>query len=194
MSEQAHPLSWPQGWPRTQRRARSKFDVSFARARDELMNELRLMGARYPVLSTNIPLRRDGLPYANQPEPADPGVAVYFMWQGKQMTFACDRWDRVRDNVRAVGKTIEALRGIERWGASDMMERAFSAFEALPAPDQAVTLTCWTVLDLEPGASVEDVDRAYRNKAKSAHPDRGGSREEWDQLRAAYDEARKVAA
>lgn len=194
MVAEAYPLAWPAGWPRAKRKSRSGFDMSFAKGRDELMRELRLMGARYPLLSSNVPLRRDGLPYAAQREPDDPGVAVYFMWQGKQMTFACDRWDRVKDNVRAIGKTIEALRGIERWGASDMMERAFSAFEALPAPDGVVTLSCWQILDLELGASEMDIERAYREKAKAAHPDKGGSREEWDQLRSAYDQAKRAAA
>lgn len=189
---EAFPLAWPAGWPRAKRKVRAAFQTSFADARDSLMRELRLMGARYPILSTNIPLRRDGLPYAAQKEPDDPGVAVYFMWQGKQMTFACDRWDRVKDNVRAVGKTIEALRGVERWGASDMMERAFSAFEALPAPDGVVILSCWQVLDLEPPVSEMDIERAYRIKSKTAHPDAGGSREEWDQLRRAYDEAKRA--
>lgn len=192
MTAEAYPLAWPGGWPRAQRKARSGFDTSFAKARDDLMRELRLMGARYPLLSSNVPLRRDGLPYASQKEPDDAGVAVYFMRQGKQMTFACDRWDRVKDNVRAIGKTIEALRGIERWGASDMMERAFSAFEALPAPDGVVTLTCWQILDLEPGASEMEIERAYRTKSKTAHPDAGGSTEEWHQLRAAYDQAKKT--
>jgi hypothetical protein len=194
VSAEAYPLAWPAGWPRAKRKTRASFNLSFANARDELMRELRLMGARYPILSTNVPLRRDGLPYAQQKEPDDPGVAVYFMWQGKQMTFACDRWDRVKDNVRAIGKTIEALRGVERWGASDMMERAFSAFEALPAPDGVVTLSCWQVLDLPTGASEMEIERAYRAKAKAAHPDGGGSRLEWDQLRAAYEQAKRAAA
>lgn len=109
---EAYPLAWPAGWPRARRKSSAAFNLSFAKGRDELMRELRLMGARYPVLSSNVPLRRDGLPYAAQREPDDPGVAVYFMWQGKQMTFACDRWDKVKDNVRAIGKTIEALRGV----------------------------------------------------------------------------------
>jgi hypothetical protein len=153
------------------------------------MNELRLMGARYIVLSSNMELRRDGLPYANQRQPDDPGVAVYFNWRGKQMTFACDRWFKPEDNVRAIGKTVEALRGIERWGASDMMERAFSAFEALPPPGGTVTLSCWDVLGLQPGASKSDVTTAYRRQARTAHPDQGGTREEWDRLQAAYEQA-----
>lgn len=106
---EAHPLHWPAGWPRTKGRSRSRFDVTFAAARDGLMEQLRLMGARYVILSTNVELRRDGLPYSKQSEPVDPGVAIYFEWHGKQMSFACDRWDRVRDNVRAIGKTICGL-------------------------------------------------------------------------------------
>lgn len=191
MSEEAFPLAWPAGWPRSKRKARSAFGVSFADGRDNLMRELRLMGASYPVLSSNVPLRRDGLPYAATREPDDPGVAVYFMWQGKQMTFACDRWDRVKDNVRAIGKTIEALRGIERWGASDMMQRAFSAFEALPAPDP-----WWKMLGLNgPTRSKQEINEAYRKASGDAHPDRpGGSHDRMAQVNAARDEALKLLA
>lgn len=153
------------------------------------MAQLRLMGARYPVLSSNVPLRQDGLPYANTKEPADPGVAVYFMWNGKQMTFACDRWDKVKDNVRAIGKTIEALRGIERWGASDMMERAFSAFEALPSPDP-----WWKTLGLAgPTRSKQEIGEAYRKASSAAHPDRpGGSHDRQAAVNAAREEGLRL--
>lgn len=90
----AYPLAWPGGWPRTKRRERSRFDGQFAKVRDEMLREIGLLGGRYVVLSTNVALRRDGLPYANQAEPADPAVAVYFERRGRQMVFACDKWDR----------------------------------------------------------------------------------------------------
>lgn len=142
------------------------------------------MGGRHPVLSTNIPLRRDGLPYANQPEPVDPGVAVYFEYKKKSMSFACDRWDRVRDNVRAIEKTIEAIRGIERWGASDMMERAFMAFEALPAPGD------WRAdLGLPPEATPADAKKRYKDLVKTHHPDRGGDAEQFNRINRAYEAA-----
>jgi hypothetical protein len=180
----AYPLAWPGGWPRTKRRERSRFGGRFANVRDELMREICLLGGRYIVLSTNVPLRRDGLPYANQAEPSDPAVAVYFERRGRQMVFACDKWDRTKDNMRAIQKTIEAIRGIERWGASEMMERAFQAFEALPPP------THWsTVLGVPKAASREDIERAYRERAKATHPDVGGTAEAMAALTAARDQA-----
>lgn len=186
---QAYPLVWPAGWPRTKSRQRSKFDVTFIRAREELVWEVGRMGGRYVVISTNLPLRRDGLPLANQPQPADPGVAVYFERRGKQMTFACDRWDRVHDNMRAIQKTIEALRGIERWGASEMMERAFTAFTALPPPRSP-----WDILGVPPGASADVITRAFRAKAATAHPDAGGSHSAMADLNAARTAALKEVA
>lgn len=131
---EAYPLSWPAGWPRSKYPQSARFDTSFTSARDGLFREIKLLGGTHVVLSSNLSLRRDGIPLAGQRQPSDKGVAVYFYRRGKQMAFACDRWNKIEDNIRAVAKTIEAVRGIDRWGASEMMERAFTAFEALPSP------------------------------------------------------------
>lgn len=181
----AYPLAWPHGWPRTKSRQRARFDMTMDRATREVVNEIARLGGRYVVISTNIPVRRDGLPYANaRPNNADPGVAVYFERKGKQMVFACDKWDQVKDNIRAVCKTIEAMRGIERWGASDMMERAFSAFTAIEPPRSP-----WGVLGVKPNATREEVEAAYRAKAKEVHPDTGGSTAAMAELNQARDDA-----
>lgn len=99
---EAFPLTWPQGRARTKFRESAVFKASFAKTRDEIVNEVRLLGATGLILSTNIPLRRDGLPYAGTAQPEDPGVAVYFTYKKRQMCFACDRWRKVEDNMRAV--------------------------------------------------------------------------------------------
>lgn len=185
MSE-SYPLHWPQGWPRTKHPERSRFKVTPDVARRELQSEVKLLGGRYLVLSTNIELRLDGNPYAGRRDPTDVGVAVYFEFNGKSMTFACDRWDRLYDNVRAIGNTISAMRGIERWGASDLMERAFSAFEALPAPKK------WhEILGVSKIASRDEVKAAYHILARVRHPDRGGSHEAMTELTGARDNALK---
>lgn len=53
---------------------------------------------------------------------------------------------------------------------------------------------CWAVLGVAPSATRLDIDRAYREKAKAAHPDApGGSHEMMVALNTARDEARRMA-
>lgn len=173
---EAFPLYWPPHRPRmTGRRLDSKFETSFARARDELIRELKLLGATNTVLSTNIALRRDGLPLAGQRQPEDPGVAVYFTRNKRQLCFACDRWNKVEDNVWAVCKTIDALRGIGRWGTGDMIEAAFTGFQALPpVPGTMPGRPWWEVLGCPAHLSTLEVESRYLALARQAHPDRNG--------------------
>lgn len=187
----AYPLHWPQHRPRTRQRENSAFKTSMAVARDALMQELQRLGARDVILSTNIKLRNDGLPYAGEREPQDPGVAVYFQYKGKAMCFACDRWTKVYDNMQAVRRTIEALRGIARWGTGDMLQAAFAGFTALPAPMQ-VQRDWWIVLDVLPTAPLSLCETAYKQAAKRYHPDcQGGSADKMAELNAAIRAARK---
>lgn len=94
ISAERYPLYWPPGQPRQRNRQAAVFKVEFARSRDELLHSLKLLGGRGVIISTNIPLRLDGLPYAGVAEPADPGVAVYFdRWIDqvlKPFVIACD--------------------------------------------------------------------------------------------------------
>lgn len=185
---QAYPLCWPQGRPRTKYSERSRFDTTQDSAQQNLIWELERLGARDVVVSTDIPLRRDGLPYADRRTPDDRGVAVYFLYEGERVCFACDRWDRIGDNMQAIRKTIEALRGIARWGTGDMMKAAFTGFTALPPP---ITNDWRTVLGVDDSATYEEAKRAFNQKAKTAHPDHGGSVAAMAELNAAFDEARK---
>lgn len=188
----AYPLQWPAGRKRTAsyRRARAAFSTSFAVARDNLVVEVRRLGGRNLVISTNIPLRQDGLPYANYRKIDDEGVAVYFTYNGKQMCFACDRWDKVEHNMHAIVKTIDALRGIARWGTGDMLEAAFTGFTALPAPGAPRT---WREV-LGVAADIRELSiarAAYRVLASRHHPDKGGSHEAMTELNAALAQAEK---
>ena len=44
----------------------------------------------------------------------------------------------------------------------------------------------WEVLGIRPGAPEELIQAAFRKRAKELHPDAGGTREQWDELQAAY--------
>lgn len=192
------PLAWPEGWQRTpaHRRMPSRFQVSDSRANLGLRDELRKLDARNVTLSTNVAYRRDGLPYANQKRPDDPGVAVY--WDQHQRggkverVMACDRWPTIGENVHAIALSIGALRGLDRWGATDLVEKAFAGFAALPAA--AVKRPWWEVLGVLPSSPLSVVEAVFKAMAKDLHPDRGGDADAFRELSEAVAEARKAAA
>jgi hypothetical protein len=194
--EMAYPLAWPSGQARRKFRQPAKFKATLVSARTHLLNELKLLGARYVVISTNVPTRNDGLPYANMRQPDDPAVAVYFDLDGEQTVFACDKWNKIEHNLRAVGKTIESIRGITRWGSSEMMKRAMSSFKALPSDgsDWRATLGFESHFARSPtnrSTTLALVKERYRERAMRAHPDRGGSVHEMTRLNTAWEAAQK---
>ncbi len=187
------PLSWPAGRPRTaaHKRSRPKFTApTFARARDDLLAELRRLGAAQIVLSTNVELRQDGLPYSGRRNPDDPGAAVYFVRKGNNLAFACDRWISVEENLRAITDAIECIRTIERRGTGEMVDAAFTGFQQLSAASKS--RGWWLVLCVQAHESTANVENAYRLLAKQFHPDRNpgdaAALEKYHEVQAAYEQ------
>lgn len=172
---EAFPLDWPVGFPRTQHRKRAPYKATVAAARDQVLNELRLMGVGdwNVIISSNAPVSsRTMQMLAIRSEPADPGVAVYFRKRDKPFVLACDKWDRLADNLRAIALTIEAMRGLERWGCSEMLERVFKGFASLPPPKPASDhVLWWAVLNVPRSATLDQIEESYRKLAKEHHPD-----------------------
>lgn len=111
-----YPLAWPLGTKRTSGyRKYARFGTTTVGAQvDALANELRSLGGRSWLISSNLRMRNDGLPFSQQRAPDDPGIAVYFKLNGKDHVLACDRWNRPEHNLRAIVLHIAALRGQER--------------------------------------------------------------------------------
>lgn len=191
---EAFPLCWPPRRKRTDRwhRQAGRFKTAFARARDHIVAEVSRLGGKQTIISTDIELRRDGLPYATFKTPEDSGVAVYFTYKGKQMCFACDRYKAAEYNMHAISLTISALRGIARWGTGDMMESAFSGFAALPAPGQAQTRGWREVLEVSQNDALDQVKDNYRRLSAIRHPDRGGSDAAMSELNGAWVQAQEA--
>lgn len=189
----AYPLKWPAGRERTPswKRQSARFDCTIAQARDGLGVEIERLGGRYPVISSNLELRLDGQPRGDRRSPSDPGVAVYFEYKGRGMCFACDRWQKVEHNLRAIAKTIEAMRGITRWGTGEMLDRAINAFQALEAPGAKRS---WReVLGLQQHRAVDrdTIQGAWKYLAAKHHPDAGGDPAKMSEINVARDEALK---
>lgn len=182
-----YPLNWPPTKPRTRNPSKSDFAQTLGKALEGLKLEVKRLGGRELIISSNLRCQSDGTPYANQREPTDRGIAVYFKYRPPthrltepdlDMCFSCDRWNTTACNVWAIAKTIEALRGIARWGSGEMLRAAFTGFAALPAPFDP-----WKFLGLERArATREDVERRFRVLRSKMHPDHGATADDFTNL------------
>lgn len=194
MTDQAYPLSWPDGWPRTSlygklsdHRFGGQSRITFSAARTSLLDELRLLGAKDVILSTNHRVGRDGVAIETS-NVKDHAVAVYFKLKDKPMVMAQDTYTSAAGNMRSLALAIEGLRQMRRHGGAHMMERAFAGFAALPNPDKVDWRAMLGFKNNEP-VSVDAVQKRYRALAGSYHPDRGGSEAAMTQLNMARDQA-----
>jgi hypothetical protein len=193
----SYPLHWPEGWPRCRlswdrRRAAFGGNKTLAQARDGLLKELKLLGAETwtVAVSSNVELRRDGLPRSGQAQPDDPGVAVYFRLKDLDQVLACDRWNKVEKNLIAIAQHIGTIRKQLRLGVGTI-EQAFHGYRALPPARPRPEPPWWSVLDVHPDATLAQVDEAFERLAHEGHQDRGGSGD-MGALKRARDEGRQA--
>ena len=205
---EAYPLTWPSGWKRItggDRRygrfgvAIQKFygqggatykqirSLTISEGVDRVQKSLDLLGITDDnvIISSNLMLRQNGLPRSGQPEPKDPGIAVYWKRKGKQEVMAADRYDRVADNLGAIAATLEALRSIDRHGGAQILDRAFTGFLELPAPQD------WRhVLGFKETPTFIEAQSRFYKLAQTAHPDKGGSESRMKELNWAIAQAK----
>lgn len=184
------PLYWPLQHPRTARRHEGAFSVDFVRARSQLLGELDRLGAREVLISSNVPIRRDGLPAVPDREPTDPGVAVYFT---RKSTCSSTCSSIVVVAWRSIARSASIVRPIARMLYRTRVNRShamttFSGFAALPAPSQPKT---WRdVLGIPPGPiDRETLYDKWRELARIHHPDVGGDNARMAEINVAYERA-----
>ncbi|CAM3776660.1 J domain-containing protein [Litorimonas haliclonae] len=185
MSVDAYPLSWPTAWPRTSEhereegrykyRTNSGF-LSMYKAQSGLYSELERLGVESVIVSSNLVRNLDGSIRSGQRRPEDPGIAIYFKWNGKDMVMAMDDFIEPECNVRRLTLAIKAMRDLERNGGGTMMEKAFTGFAALPAPmsgggDWRAVLN----FRFDEYPSGEEIRTRFKSMAKQHHSDKGGN-------------------
>ena len=191
-----HPnVDWPDGFDQTPADEREPyphgFRVSRTQAFDNIVEELDRLGAVNVRVETAAPHTKKAphRPYSDR-DPDDPAVVVYFDWEGRGWAMPCDSWDNLRDNAQAIAKDIDAMRARERYGVA--MSGSKLESQALPSGDDDAVVAgsqpAHELLGVAPDASNEEVERAFRERAKTAHADVGGSNEAMRELQ----EAREV--
>ena len=183
-----YPLTWPDGLPRTERKASSQFRTTLSAAINNVKKSLVAFANDTGKGVTEIAVTSNVAGIAFEP-PKDTGVAVWFDWEGQQRCIAVDRYPKVEDNLQAIHHIIEARRTEMRHGGLHIVRQTFKGFVALPAPEGAKP---WReVLGLtHANVTVADVKAAYREKAQTDHPDKPtGSKDAMAALTRARDEA-----
>jgi len=187
---EAYPLHWPEGWPRTKSPGSSQFKTSLPGALKNVQESVRRFAADSGkkvdgvVISSNVTL--------GVQKPEDPGVAIYFTWDGISTCICVDRYAKVEDNLQAIHHCIEAERTKLRHGGINLVRAAFRGYAALPPPSGSSARPWWNVLGLHKGATADEINAAYRTKSKAAHPDAGGSTAAMTELNQARAEGLKA--
>ena len=184
-----YPLCWPDGLPRSERKSASQFRTTLSAAINNVKGSLQMFGKDTGKAVANISVTSNVAGIAFDMT-HDTGVSVWFDWDGAQRCIAVDRYPKVQDNLQAIHHIIEARRTEMRHGGLHIVRQTFKGFVALPAPEGAKPWRNLLGLKGVSGVTKAQVEAAYREKAKAAHPDMvGGSNEKMAALTRARDEA-----
>lgn len=170
---------------RSTRREKGSFRTTLSNAIKNVQDSLRLFGndsgkgLSSVVISSNVTLGAS--------KPTDTGVAVWFTWDGLGVCIPVDRYESVEANLQAIHHIIEARRVELRHGTLALVRASFQGFRALPSPSKKD----WhSILGVSPTQVTKGgIEAAYRERAKVAHPDTGGSQQAMAELNAARDAA-----
>tara|TARA_B100001063_G_scaffold39433_1_gene33191 strand:+ start:7248 stop:7832 length:585 start_codon:yes stop_codon:yes gene_type:complete len=180
------PLQWPAHWPETKTRQSSRFDTLLFQALENVKGEIERFakdsGKRVTdiIISSNYSLTNT--------KPDNPGVCVYFTWDGEQTCIPVDRYSLVQDNLQAIYHCINAERTKLRHGGINLVKAAFRGYAALPNPNN---VNWRDILNCHGVDNLEDVKRAYRSAIKNCHTDKGGNHERAVLVNAAWEQAQK---
>jgi hypothetical protein len=182
-----YPLAWPDTQKRTTSRVKSQFRTGLQGAMKNVADSLRAFAndsarkLEYIQITSNAGLFDSS--------PADPGIAVWFQWDGAMRCIAVDRYLTVAENLQAIHHVLEARRVELRHAGIEMVRTTFRGFvAALPAPGDKP----WhVVLGVAPDATPSQVDAAYKVRARDLA--QKGDQEQLRELNVARDKARASA-
>lgn len=191
MSINAYPLHWPQVFPRATRRDGGGFKTTLSGALTNVEESLRLFARDSEkrieglVISSNVTLGAQ--------RPSDPGVAVWFTWDGLQVCIPVDRYSSVEANLQAIHHIIEARRVELRHGTLALVRASFTGFKALPAPGNSTSRGWREVLGVDPTENdLAKVRERYRKLSAIHHPDKGGRADAMAELNWAWAQAQET--
>lgn len=186
---------WPNNRTPSHARKRATFRASYNDTLSLLESELEKLRAKHVIIQAGFEpkdIRNDGWPRSSARPKNDPGVIVSFQTGKGPLSFPCDRFDAWEDNLRAIAKSLEALRAVDRYGVT-RGEEQYKGFAQLPAPEAAGKMTRTEAAEFLSAHSSFHSNmiltlsgsfrEAYRQAARRLHPDvNGGSHDQFVKL------------
>lgn len=187
-----------------------RFDRTGTQTQSDLRIELAAIGVRNAVIQADITegdLRNDGMLRANARFQSSRIMLAFNHPTQGAVSFPAWTYRDPWANLRAIVKTLEALRAIDRHGVTRNAQQ-YTGWKQLPPQGEAIAATEFaTVHDAArfllktqiPKAQIAEawvrdimessdrLNRVYREAAKNAHPDTGGSDELMRKVNAARD-------
>jgi hypothetical protein len=211
MKYTVRPLSdrtWLRG---DHQRTQSRFDTTWTKTLAQLGREVEHLAGRDLVLEVDVQerhIRQDGGLRADA-RAASPAVVVAFETpRHGSMLYRCDRYIRGwrsggqdwQENVRAIALTLESLRAVDRYGATETGQqyagfKAIGGGTAMPSGstamtrDQARDYLLSLMADPESARNQLPLEQLIKRARVKAHPDRHGGDHD---LAYRVDEAAKV--
>ena len=108
MTITAFPLTWPKQFPRSKAVEKGQFKTTLAGALKNVQESLRRFSQDSGKKLENLTISSNCS--LGTVRPADPGVAVWFVWDGLQVCIAVDRYASVEGNLQAIHHIVEARR------------------------------------------------------------------------------------
>jgi hypothetical protein len=183
-------------------RESTRFSAKWPATEELLLAEVEYLEGSQLVIEVDVreqDLRIDGTLRANGREAVTPAVVVAFeSAKHGPMLYRCDTfvapWSHQGKswwhNVRAIALTLQALRSVDRYGATETGQQ-YAGFKALPAgramPSSHMTRTdaeelLWTVSGLGRDKAWP-LEGRWKKARSMSHPDRhDGDRTLWDQV------------
>lgn len=182
------PLAWPEGMPRHKGiRETGQFRTSLSVALDNAKKSLSAFGRDSGAAVSNVVFSSNvgGL----DTKITDPGVALWFTWDGATRCIAVDRYSKVEANLQAIHHILEADRTKLRHGSLEIVRASYRGFIALPASRRDWRAILGITPEARPTAAA--IESQFRALAKQRHPDAGGTAEQMAELNHARAEALK---
>jgi hypothetical protein len=183
--------TWPGTKTQSYKRKKSTFRAKYSATLDDLEREISAIRARDVLIQTFMrrdQIRNDGWPKSNATTPAELGVILSFTRDGKTVSMPCDKFTHWEDNLRAIALSLQALRSVDRYGVTTSGEQ-YRGWESLPPPEKGRSATQEMTKDQAIeilGVRTAGTRRAAAIEAmKRAHPDKGGTPEDFRLVHAA---------